>query len=60
MSLAWRVAVPSGQTGLHCGQTETTLKLKPGTHTLQLELGDENHVPFETPLVSKRIIIHVK
>jgi hypothetical protein len=42
------------------GQTETTLELSPGTHTLQLELGDANHVPFAPPVVSKRITIHVK
>lgn len=42
------------------GQTETTLKLASGTHTLQLELGDQNHVPFEPALVSKRITVHVK
>jgi hypothetical protein len=42
------------------GQTETTLTLKPGTHTLQLELGDANHVPFDPPVVSKKITIQVK
>ena len=42
------------------GQTETTLTLPPGTHTLQLELGDANHVPFDPPLVSKRITVHVQ
>lgn len=42
------------------GQTETTLKLKPGVHTLQLELADMNHVPFVPALVSKKITIHVK
>jgi hypothetical protein len=42
------------------GQTETTLKLTPGTHTLQLELGDANHIPFDPPLVSKKITVHVK
>lgn len=42
------------------GQTQTTLKLAPGTHTLQLELGDANHVPFEPAVVSKKITIHVK
>jgi len=54
--------IPKDDNHLHFGggQTETTLKLKPGTHTLQLELGDENHVPFDPPLVSKRITIHVK
>ena len=42
------------------GQTQTTLKLAPGTHTLQLELGDQNHVPFDPAVVSKKITIHVK
>lgn len=42
------------------GQTETVLHLSPGTHTLQLELGDANHAPFDPPIVSKRITIHVK
>ncbi|WHZ18671.1 MAG: DUF4399 domain-containing protein [Rhodanobacteraceae bacterium] len=42
------------------GQTETVLHLAPGTHTLQLELADANHVPFDPPTVSKRITIHVK
>lgn len=42
------------------GQTETVLHLSPGTHTLQLELGDANHVPFDPPVVSRKITIHVK
>ena len=42
------------------GQTETTLTLKPGKHTLQLELGDANHIPFDPAVVSKKITIHVK
>lgn len=42
------------------GQTETVLHLKPGTHTLQLELGDAHHVPFDPPVVSKKITIHVQ
>jgi hypothetical protein len=29
------------------GQTEATIELKPGKHTLQLVLGDHMHVPFE-------------
>ncbi len=54
--------IPKDETHLHfgAGQTETTLKLTPGTHTLQLELGDANHIPFDPPLVSKAITIHVK
>jgi hypothetical protein len=54
--------IPKDDNHLHFGggQTETTLKLKPGTHTLQLELGDANHIPFDPAVVSKRITIHVK
>lgn len=54
--------IPNDATHIHFGkgQTETSLKLAPGTHTLQLELADENHIPFEPVLVSKKITIHVK
>jgi hypothetical protein len=54
--------IPKDEQHLHFGggQTETTLKLTPGTHTLQLELGDANHIPFDPPLVSKTITVHVK
>jgi hypothetical protein len=54
--------IPKDDTHLHFGggQTETTIKLKPGTHTLQLELGDSNHIPFDPAVVSKKITIHVK
>ncbi|MEP3346002.1 MAG: DUF4399 domain-containing protein [Litoreibacter sp.] len=37
------------------GQTETTLELPAGEHTLQLVFGDLNHVPFE-PTVETSII----
>src|SRR5215470_7010233 len=37
------------------GQTETTLTLPPGKHTLQLLLGDMNHVPHQPPVISKKI-----
>lgn len=54
--------IPKDEQHLHFGggQTETTLKLPPGTHTLQLELGDSNHIPFDPPIVSKAITVHVK
>ena len=42
------------------GQTEVTLDLPPGEHTLQLELGDKDHVPFDPPLVSDVVKIRVK
>jgi hypothetical protein len=42
------------------GQTETVLKLTPGTHTLQLNLADALHLQFDPPIVSKKITITVK
>jgi hypothetical protein len=42
------------------GQTETTLDLPPGPHTLQLIMGDMNHVPHDPPLESQKITITVK
>jgi hypothetical protein len=42
------------------GQTEVTVSLEPGTHTLQLVLGDLNHVPHSKPVVSETITITVK
>jgi hypothetical protein len=41
------------------GQTETTLDLKPGKHTLQLVLGDHLHVPFMPMVASQKITITV-
>ena len=41
------------------GQTETTLTLPPGKHTLQLLLADMNHVPHQPPVISKKITITV-
>ena len=41
------------------GQTETTLTLPPGKHTLQLLLADLNHVPHQPPVISKKITITV-
>jgi len=42
------------------GQTETTVTLEPGEHTLQLILGDMNHVPHDPAVVSEKITIIVK
>jgi hypothetical protein len=54
--------IPKDEQHIHfgAGQTETTLKLPPGTHTLRLELGDANHIPFDPPVVSKVVTVHVK
>ncbi len=42
------------------GQTETTVELAPGKHTLQLLMGDANHIPHNPPLASKKITITVE
>ena len=42
------------------GQTEVTLDLGLGNHTLQLLLADHNHIPHEPVIHSGRIIINVK
>jgi len=42
------------------GQTETTIELSPGKHTLQLILGDKSHIPHNPPVISKKITITVK
>jgi hypothetical protein len=41
------------------GQTETTLTLPPGKHTLELLLADYQHVSLDPPLHSKKITITV-
>ncbi|MBV8342628.1 MAG: DUF4399 domain-containing protein [Gammaproteobacteria bacterium] len=41
------------------GQTETTLTLPPGKHTLQLEFADALHVPHNPPVISKKITVTV-
>ena len=42
------------------GQTEADIDLAPGRHTLQLVLGDQNHIPHAPPVVSKRITVTVE
>lgn len=41
------------------GQTETTLNLSPGKHTLQLVLGDHLHIPFFPVIASSKITVNV-
>ncbi len=41
------------------GQTQATVELAPGEHTLQLLLGDHNHIPHEPPIASEQITITV-
>jgi hypothetical protein len=42
------------------GQTETTLALSPGKHTLELVFADYLHQSFDPPLHSKKITITVE
>lgn len=53
--------IPADANHVHFGkgQTETTVELAAGQHTLQLLLGDGNHVPHQPPLASDIITITV-
>ena len=55
-------AVLADENNVHFGggQTETVLDLSPGTHTLQLVLGDALHMPHDPPVFSERITITVQ
>jgi Domain of unknown function (DUF4399) len=54
--------LPATEKSIHFGkgQTETTLTLPPGKHTLQLVLGDMLHIPHDPAVVSKKITIVVE
>lgn len=56
------LAVPNDDNHRHFGggQTEITLDLPPGEHTLQLVLGDHGHVPHDPPVMSEVISITVE
>jgi hypothetical protein len=41
------------------GQTEVELTLPPGSHTLQLVVGDALHIPHQPPVRSEKITITV-
>jgi hypothetical protein len=55
-------AIPNDKHHLHFGrgQTEARLELPPGRHTLQLLMGDADHIPQNPPLYSKKINIIVR
>jgi uncharacterized protein YgiM (DUF1202 family) len=54
-------AIPSTDNIVHFGrgQTEYHLTFPKGRHTLQLLLGDANHIPHTPPVMSERIAITV-
>jgi hypothetical protein len=55
-------AIPADDKHKHfgAGQTETTVTLTPGKHTLQLFLGDHQHIPHNPAVASDVITITVK
>src|SRR5205807_4469800 len=53
--------IPNDFNHLHfgAGQTEAEITLKPGEHTLQLLMGDKDHIPHSPPVMSQRINVRV-
>ena len=45
---------------LHRGQTEATVELGKGMHTLQIVMGDYSHIPHNPPVMSERISVKVE
>lgn len=54
--------IPADYNNIHLGngQTEVVVTLPKGPHTLQLLLGDRNHVPHDPPVMSKKITVYVR
>jgi hypothetical protein len=55
-------SIPNDRNHLHfgAGETEARVELPPGKHTLQLLVGDHDHVPHEPPIHSKVITVIVR
>jgi hypothetical protein len=55
-------AIPVDEHHMHFGkgQTEATVTLPKGKHTLQLLLGDWSHVPHKSPVMSDIITVNVE
>jgi hypothetical protein len=54
--------IPADYNHIHLGsgQTEVLLTLPPGPHTLQLLLGDYQHMVHQPPVFSKKITVYVR
>jgi hypothetical protein len=54
--------IPNDKNHLHFGggQTEARIELPPGTHTLQMLIGDADHIPHDPPVTSPKITITVR
>lgn len=57
-----KLPIPKDDQHLHFGkgQTEADVPLKPGKHTLQIVMGDGNHMLHNPPVMSDKITITVK
>ncbi|MBK1695710.1 DUF4399 domain-containing protein [Rhodovibrio salinarum] len=53
--------IPADDHHIHFGggQTQTTIELEPGEHTLQLLMGDAKHLPHDPPITSETVTITV-
>jgi hypothetical protein len=54
--------IPNDRNHVHfgAGETEARIELPPGKHTLQLLLGDDNHMPHQPPIHSNLITVTVR
>jgi len=55
------VPIPADEHHIHYGkaQTEAMVELAPGSHTLQLVMGDYLHIPFDPVIASPKITVTV-
>lgn len=54
--------IPADYNNIHLGngQTEVVVTLPRGKHTLQLLVGDHNHIPHNPPVMSPKITVYVR
>ena len=54
--------IPNDKKHIHlgAGQTEARVELPPGKHTLQMLMGDADHVPHDPPVMSNKITVTVR
>ena len=57
-----KMPVPATKNYLHFGKAQDRVKitLEPGQHTLQMILGDGNHIPHKPAIYSEIIVIEVQ
>jgi hypothetical protein len=58
----YNAPIPTDENDRHYGkgQTEAAVGLSPGKHTLQIVLGDKNHIPHDPPVQSPVITVNVE